>query len=82
MHIEILEYNIQSITYLYITVNFIGPVSRAENYLAERVDVLTNKVRASIRNHQRRYYGNNVRRVDYDYNDYVYADEYYDYYHK
>ena len=53
------------------------PFSRAGDFLYERLDLLENKVKASVRNYNRKYY-NNVRRVDYDYNyEYVDDDDYY-----
>ena len=51
------------------------------DYMAERIDVLENKVKASIRKYHRRRYYNDVRRVDY-HNDYEYIDDDYYYYDK
>ena len=49
------------------------------DYVSDRLDILENKVRSSIRKYNRRYY-NNVRRVDYDANYYYYDDYNTDYY--
>jgi hypothetical protein len=49
------------------------------DFASEKMDVIADKVRASIRSYNRRYY-NNVRRVDYDAN-YEYYDDDEDYYY-
>merc|ERR1719464_1745862 len=62
---------------------FTAPFSRMGDFAAEKMDVLADRVRTSIRNYNRRYtnrnYHNNVRRVDYDLN-YGYDDDDYYYY--
>jgi hypothetical protein len=60
---------------------FTAPFERMGDYMAERIDVLENKVKASIRKYHRRRYYNDVRRVDY-HNDYEYIDDDYYYYDK
>ena len=50
------------------------------DFVSEKMDVLENKVKASIRNYNRRFYYNNIRRVDYDLNyEYDDDDDYYYY---
>ena len=51
------------------------------DFASEKMDILAGKVRASIRNYNRRYH-NNIRRVDYDLNYEYYDDEDYYYYVK
>ena len=51
------------------------------DFASERMDILANKVKASIRKYKRRRYYNDVRRVDYDLN-YEYIDDDYYYYDK
>merc|ERR1719400_127037 len=62
---------------------FTAPFERMGDFAAEKMDVLADRVRTSIRNYNRRYtnrnYHNNVRRVDYDLN-YGYDDDDYYYY--
>ena len=62
---------------------FIAPFERMGDFAAEKMDVLADRVRTSIKNYNRRYtnrnYHNNVRRVDYDLN-YGYDDDDYYYY--
>merc|ERR1719464_2146266 len=62
---------------------FTAPFSRMGDFAAEKMDVLADRVRTSIKNYNRRYtnrnYHNNVRRVDYDLN-YGYDDDDYYYY--
>jgi len=60
---------------------FTAPFERMGDFVAERMDVLENKVKASIRKYHRRRYYNDVRRVDY-HNDYEYIDDDYYYYDK
>ena len=60
---------------------FSAPFSRMGDFASEKMDLIADKVRASIRNYNRRYY-NNVRRVDYDLNYEYYDDEDYYYYVK
>ena len=49
------------------------------DFVAERMDILEDKVKASIRKYKRRRYYNDVRRVDYDLNYEYYDDDYYYY---
>merc|ERR1711997_73674 len=62
---------------------FTAPFERMGDFAAEKMDVLADRVRTSIRNYNRRNsnrnYHNNVRRVDYDLN-YGYDDDDYYYY--
>lgn len=58
-----------------------APFSRMGDFASEKMDILAGKVRASIRNYNRRYH-NNIRRVDYDLNYEYYDDEDYYYYVK
>ena len=58
-----------------------APFERMGDFASERMDILANKVKASIRKYKRRRYYNDVRRVDYDLN-YEYIDDDYYYYDK
>jgi len=58
-----------------------APFERMGDFVGERMDILEDKVKASIRKYNRRRYYNDVRRVDYDLN-YEYIDDDYYYYDK
>ena len=67
--------------YFFASFILIAPFERMGDFVGERMDILEDKVKASIRKYNRRRYYNDVRRVDYDLN-YEYIDDDYYYYDK